>query len=196
MTKPAIYLASASPRRRELLTQIGVPFELLRCEIDETPLAGELPHPYVARLARAKAEAGVAAYRAAGLPPRLLLAADTTVALGEAILGKPVDVADAEAMLASLSGKSHQVMTGVAVTDGERVEVVVSVSQVRFRILSAAEIRSYVATGEPMDKAGSYGAQGKGALLIAAMEGSFSGVIGLPLAETGALLQGFDYPIW
>lgn len=196
MSKPVIYLASASPRRRELLTQIGVPFELVRCEIDETPLPGEHPKAYVARLAAAKAAAGVATYRAQGLPQRLLLSADTTVALGTQILGKPVDAADACAMLRTLSGTVHEVYTGVAISDGERTETVVSTTEVRFRTVSEADIAAYVATGEPMDKAGSYGAQGRGALLVDSLAGSFSGVVGLPLTETGDLLRAFGYPIW
>lgn len=195
MTKPLIYLASASPRRRELLTQIGVPFELIRCEIDETPQHNERPYDYVARLARAKAAAGVDVYQQQGLAPRLLLAADTTVALGETILGKPIDTRDAEQMLANLAGRTHQVLTGVAISDGERVELVVSVSDVTFRTLSTDEIATYVASGEPIDKAGAYGAQGLGALLIEKLSGSFSGVVGLPLAETGILLRRFAYPI-
>ncbi|WP_374352037.1 nucleoside triphosphate pyrophosphatase [Chitinimonas sp.] len=196
MSKPLIYLASGSPRRRELLTQIGVPFERISSEVDETPLPGEGAHAYVARLAHAKALAGVAMVRQAGLPQRLLLAADTTVALQDRILGKPVDAADAVAMLSQLSGRRHEVLTGVAVADGERVEVVVSESVVQMRELSATEIAAYVATGEPLDKAGSYGAQGLGAVLIKDLSGSFSGVVGLPLTETAALLQRFGYPFW
>lgn len=196
MSKPTIYLASGSPRRRELLTQVGIPFERIVCEIDETPLPGEGAHAYVERLARGKAAAGVAAVREAGLPMRLVLAADTTVALDDRILGKPVDAADACDMLASLSGRTHEVLTGVAVSDGERVEVAVSTSTVRMRTLDAREIAAYVATGEPMDKAGSYGAQGVGAVLIEEVRGSFSGIVGLPLAETVALLGRFAYPYW
>lgn len=194
--KPLIYLASASPRRRELLGQIGIPFERIACEIDEIPLPGEAARPYVERLARAKAAAGIAAAQAAGLPTRLLLAADTTVALEGQILGKPIDTADARAMLAQLSGSTHEVLTGVAISDGQRCEYQLSCSMVRFRQLSAAEIAAYVASGEPLDKAGSYGAQGLGAVLIEEIRGSFSGVVGLPLAETVALLQRFDYPFW
>lgn len=195
-SKPAIYLASASPRRRELLGQIGIPFERIACEIDETPLPGEAAPAYVERLARAKAAAGIAAMRAAGLAPRLLLAADTTVALGDLILGKPLDAADARAMLARLSGSRHQVLTGVAISDGERCAYALSCSEVCFRELGEAEIAAYVASGEPMDKAGSYGAQGLGAVLIASISGSFSGVVGLPLAETCQLLQSLGYPFW
>ncbi|PHV12351.1 Maf family protein [Chitinimonas sp. BJB300] len=194
--KPAIYLASASPRRRELLTQIGVRFERVTCEIDETPQAGETAMAYVERLARAKADAGITAALSAGLPKRLLLAADTTVALGDTILGKPLDAADARSMLNKLSGSSHEVLTGVAISNGERTEYALSRSTVRFRTISSQEITAYVASGEPLDKAGSYGAQGLGAVLIEEIRGSFSGVVGLPLTETVALLQRFDYPFW
>lgn len=196
MTRPLIYLASGSPRRRELLAQIGIPFERIVSEVDETPFDGEGAHAYVERLARAKAAAGVTVARAAGQPARLVLAADTTVALDDRILGKPLDAADARAMLASLSGRMHEVLTGVAVSDGERVEVAVSTSSVRFRSLAAHEIDAYVATGEPMDKAGSYGAQGMGAVLIDEVRGSFSGIVGLPLTETVDLLRRFAYPYW
>ncbi|MBL8509109.1 MAG: septum formation protein Maf, partial [Chitinimonas sp.] len=133
--------------------------------------------------------------RREGREPRLLLAADTTVALDGLILGKPESQEDAVAMLMRLSGSCHQVLTGVALTDGERTETAVSTSQVRFRDLGEAEIRAYVASGEPMDKAGSYGAQGLGAILIAELQGSFSGVVGLPLCETAELLRRFDYPL-
>jgi len=196
MTRPAIYLASGSPRRRELLAQIGIPFERITGEVDETPWPQEGAHTYVERLARAKAAAGVAAMRAQGLASRLVLAADTTVALDDHILGKPIDAADATAMLRRLSGRVHEVLTGVAVSDGERVLSVISASEVRFRSLSEAEIAAYVATGEPLDKAGSYGAQGVGAVLIESLSGSFSGVVGLPLAETVTLLQQFGYAYW
>jgi septum formation protein len=196
MTKPTIYLASGSPRRRELLAQIGIPFERIASEVDETPRENEGAHAYVERLAREKAAAGVAAMRAAALPARLVLAADTTVALDDHILGKPADAAEARAMLSQLSGRSHEVLTGVAISDGERVEAAVSTSTVVFRALSAQEIAAYVATGEPMDKAGSYGAQGIGAVLIAELRGSFSGVVGLPLTEVLALLERHGYPYW
>jgi septum formation protein len=150
----------------------------------------------VERLARAKAAAGIAAMREQGLAPRLVLAADTTVALDDHILGKPEDAADAVATLRRLSGRVHEVLTGVAISDGDRVLCKVSVSEVRFRILSEQEIAAYVATGEPLDKAGSYGAQGVGAVLIDSLSGSFSGVVGLPLTETVELLQQLGYPYW
>lgn len=184
---PAIYLASASPRRRELLAQIGVPLAVLAIEVDETPLPGEAPELYVSRLAINKARAGWAASD----KTRPVLGADTTVVLDGAILGKPRDKADGLAMLARLSDKNHWVMTAVAVAQGERVEHALSVTEVRFRALSAAECEAYWATGEPADKAGGYGIQGLGALFVANLRGSYSGVVGLPLAETGELLRRF-----
>jgi septum formation protein len=196
MTRLPIYLASGSPRRRELLTQIGLPFDRISGEVDETPFDGEGAHAYVARLAGAKAAAGVEFARTHGMPPRLVLAADTTVALDDQILGKPLDAADAAAMLQRLSGRTHEVLTGVAVSDGTRTELAISTSEVRFRHLSIEEIAAYVATGEPLDKAGGYGAQGIGAVLIASLSGSFSGVVGLPLTETVALLEKFSYRYW
>jgi len=196
MTRPAIYLASGSPRRRELLTQIGVPFDRISSEVDETPRPDEGAHAYVARLAAEKAAAGIARMRADSLAPRLVLAADTTVALDDHILGKPVDDAEARTMLRRLSGRTHEVLTGVAISDGARTEVATSTSVVTFRELADAEIAAYVASGEPMDKAGAYGAQGLGAVLIANLSGSFSGVVGLPLTETMQLLQRFGYPFW
>jgi len=196
LSKPFIYLASASPRRRELLAQVGIPVKLISGEIDETPLTDESPAAYVERLAFAKARAGYATLRATGLPPGLLLAADTTVALGSEIFGKPEHADDAMRMLARLSASEHEVLTAVAVSDGERFEAIVSVSSVRFRALQAAEIAAYVASGEPMDKAGAYGIQGLGAVLVDTIKGSFSGIVGLPVAETVALLQRFAYPFW
>lgn len=196
MSKPSIYLASASPRRRELLAQVGIPVQLVSGEIDETPLADENPAAYVERLALAKARAGYATLRGRGQASGLLLAADTTVALGTEIFGKPAHAEEAAHMLSRLSAGEHTVLTAVAVTDGERYEAVVSVSGVRFRALDAAEIAAYVASGEPMDKAGAYGIQGLGAVLVEEIHGSFSGIVGLPLAETVALLRRFGYPFW
>ncbi len=195
MEKPLIYLASTSPRRRELLKQIGVPYELINGEVDETAQPAEPAHLYVERLARAKAAAGFLTLQQQGLPSRLVLAADTTVALDDQILGKPATAAEAEAVLAQLSGRQHAVLTAVAISDGERVECAVSVSLVHFAQLGTEAIAAYVATGEPMDKAGSYGAQGKAAMFIERIEGSFSGVIGLPLFETAQLLGRFGYPL-
>jgi septum formation protein len=193
MSDRLIYLASGSPRRRELLTQMGVPFERIVSEVDETPRPDEGAHDYVLRLAVDKACAGWEAVVREGRPPRLLLAADTTVALDDQILGKPADSTEATAMLRRLSGRTHEVLTAVAITDGARTETVCSVSEVDFKPLSETEIAAYVTTGEPLDKAGSYGAQGLGALFVTSIRGSFSGVVGLPIFETAALLARFDY---
>ncbi|MFC4159866.1 Maf family protein [Chitinimonas lacunae] len=194
--KPTIYLASASPRRGQLLTQVGIPFERLACDIDETPHEGEAPAHYVVRLAREKAAAALARLAQSGAETRLVLAADTTVTLDGEILGKPADAAEARAMLSRLSGKRHQAMTGVAVAGQGRIETALSISDVTFRPLEPAEIDAYVASGEPMDKAGAYGLQGLGSVLVAEMRGSFSGVIGLPLSETVELLRRMGYPFW
>ena len=193
----SIYLASRSPRRRELLAQIGVRFHLLLFrgkpetdpELDETPQSGEAPGAYVERVARAKALAGWKRLEQRNLPRAAVLAADTTVAIGEQILGKPADRREAAAMLATLSGRSHQVLTAVAVKQEAQFECVVSVSEVDFKPLSADEIRRYVATGECDDKAGSYAIQGRAAQFVVALRGSFSGVMGLPLYETAQLLE-------
>lgn len=195
-----IYLASKSPRRKELLRQIGVPFELLplreypvdRRDVDESPLPGEAPVDYVRRIARIKAEAACRIMHSRRLPQRLVLAADTTVTLDGEIFAKPVDTADAVRMLKRFSGTVHQVLTAVAVSDGRDLKELLSTSEVTFRKLSDAEIQTYVATGEPMDKAGAYGLQGKAAVFVSHLSGSFSSVIGLPLAETWTLLREFD----
>jgi septum formation protein len=188
-----IYLASRSPRRRELLAQIGVGHELVAADVDETPGAQERPRDYVLRLACAKAQAGW--LRVAGHRRAPLLAADTAVALGERIFGKPADREDAERMLAALSGKRHQVLTAVAVRLDERLETAVSASDVEFRALSADEIRAYVASGEADDKAGAYGIQGLAATFIVELRGSYSGVMGLPLYETSQLLERFGQAV-
>lgn len=193
----SIYLASRSPRRRELLAQIGVRFHLLLFrsdreadpELDETPLAGEAPQAYVERVARAKASAGWKRLELRNLPRAPVLSADTTVALGDRILGKPADRKEAAEMLAALSERRHQVLTAVALKHEDRLECAVSVSDVEFRPLSAEDIRQYVATGECDDKAGAYGIQGRAAQYVVELHGSFSGVMGLPLYETAQLLQ-------
>ena len=200
---PRLYLASRSPRRRELLARIGVQFDtvLFRdlprqdAEVDETPLPGEDPAIYVERLARAKAEQGERIVGWRRLPPHLVLAADTTLEFEGAIIGKPVDAVDAQAILARLSGNTHRVLTAVAVAFDGRVESILSISSVRFGVLDPAEIRRYVATGEPMDKAGAYGIQGHAGLYVEHLSGSYSGVMGLPLFETGELLRRFGYPL-
>lgn len=196
---PRIYLASRSPRRRELLTQAGIHFDLLAfragnradAEVDETPFDGEHPDDYVVRVARAKASYGVQLQAMRHLPPRAVLSADTTLDLDGCIIGKPTDEADARAILRSLSGRSHRVLTAVAVADQRKIQHVVSVSEVRFRDLSDEEIQRYVDSGEPMDKAGAYGLQGKAAMFISEVRGSPSGIVGLPLCETILLLQDF-----
>lgn len=195
--EPVIYLASRSPRRRELLAQIGVRFNLLLfrsaprpdADADETVLAGETPAAYVTRLARAKADAGWARIAQRRLPPAPVLAADTAVALEGRILGKPADRAEAEAMLEALSGRRHEVFTAVALRYEQRLESALSRSEVEFRPLGAEEIRAYVASGEADDKAGAYAIQGRAARFVVAIRGSHSGIVGLPLYETAQLLE-------
>ncbi len=187
-----IYLASASPRRAQLLTQIGVTFDVLRLGesgVDETVQGREAALAYVKRLARAKAAAGVQALRAQRLAERPVLAADTTVCRGRTILGKPEDAADARRMLTLLSGKTHRVLTAMALARGTRIEVAVSDSRVTFARLSRREIDAYIATGEPFDKAGAYGIQGRAGAFVSHLSGSFSGVMGLPVHETALLLR-------
>lgn len=184
---PTIYLASASPRRRELLEQIGVAFRVIQAEVDETPREGESPAAYVQRLAADKAQAGWAQSDRT----RPVLGADTSVVLDGRILGKPLDRADAIAMLHALSGRSHQVLTAVALVQGERLEQALSLTEVVFKPLTEADCADYWDSGEPADKAGAYGIQGLGALFVSDLRGSYSGVVGLPLAETGELLRRF-----
>ena len=182
MRRPLV-LASASPRRRELLGWLGVPFEIQPAALEERRRAGEAPAAYVRRIATEKALA-VAAHH----PDALVLGADTEVVLGDAVLGKPRDAGHAREMLARLSGRTHEVISAVALVGGDEAETKVVVSRVRFDDLDPDRIDAYVATGEPLDKAGAYALQGRGAALIRWMEGSPSAVIGLPLAETAALL--------
>jgi len=192
-----IYLASRSPRRRELLSQVGVRYHLLLfrsrpgedAEVDETPLAGEEPGAYVERMARAKAEAGWRRLLQRNLPHAPVLAADTTVALEGRIFGKPAGREQAAEMLASLSGRTHEVLTAAALKSGDWLEAVVSRSEVRLKALSEEEIRLYVATGECDDKAGAYAIQGRAARFVVELRGSYSGVMGLPLYETSQLLD-------
>ena len=178
-----LVLASASPRRRELLGQLGLSFEVSAADIDETPQRGEAAAAYVLRLAREKAQAVVTRH-----PGAWVLAADTTVVLGDELLGKPRDPAEAREMLGRLSGRTHEVHTGVALAGPAAEHSTVVRTRVTFRPLSAGEIAWYVGTGEPLDKAGSYAVQGKGGFLVAAVEGSPTNVIGLPLGETLELL--------
>jgi septum formation protein len=200
---PRIHLASRSPRRRELLTQIGVQFDTLIFrdgtradkETDETLLAGEDPLDYVQRVARAKAEHG---WRCVGwrhLRPQLVLSADTTLEFEGQVIGKPEDADDAARILKRLSGKTHRVLTAVAVCLEARIETVLSVSEVRFSELEATEIHRYVDSGEPMDKAGAYGIQGRAGMFVEHLAGSYTGVMGLPLFETTRLLRQFGYPL-
>lgn len=183
-----VYLASASPRRRELLTQLGVEYDILQVAVDETPRIAEDPPDLVCRLAVAKAQAGLAV-RPARIGP--VLGADTAVALSDELFGKPSDQADATRMLGRLAGRTHTVWTAVAVSDGERERVELCRSLVTFRALAPDEIAAYWRTGEPADKAGAYGIQGRGAQFIADLRGSYSGVMGLPLFETARLLTLF-----
>jgi septum formation protein len=193
----SIYLASRSPRRRELLSQIGVRYHLLlfrervgeHPEVDESPAAGETPAVYVERMARLKADAGWRRMLQRNLPPGPVLAADTTVALEGRIFGKPADRADAEKMLAELSGRRHEVLTAVALKMHDQLEVAVSSSEVQLKALSAEEIAQYVASGEGDDKAGAYAIQGRAGRFVVELRGSYSGVMGLPLYETGQLLD-------
>jgi septum formation protein len=196
-----IYLASRSPRRRELLSQIGVRYHLLlfrehargnpaeNRDVDESVVAGEAPSAYVERMARAKAEAGWRRMLQRNLPPAPVLAADTTVALDGKIYGKPANRAEAEEILAALAGKRHEVLTAVALKNQDHLELALSVSEVQLKPLGKDEITQYVASGEGDDKAGAYGIQGRAARFVVELRGSYSGVMGLPLYETGRLLE-------
>ncbi len=194
MRKDFVYLASASPRRSELLRQIGVSFQARPAAIPEEPLAGEAPEDYVLRLAKAKARAVAAALRPDEQAP--VLAADTAVVLDGELLGKPADRAEAAAMLERLSGRSHRVLTAVALDYGTGVESLRSDSEVRFRATTVDERHAYCATGEPFDKAGGYGIQGRAAVFVESLQGSYSGVVGLPLFETAALLARAGIRFW
>ncbi len=192
-----IYLASRSPRRQQLLEQIGISFQLLAPADDEDAEAlervrpGEDPGKYVLRVTLAKADAARARLARRGLPAAPILVADTTVAVGGTILGKPVDAPDALRMLTLLSGRTHRVLTAVAVARGpRRVESMVNVSRVTFARIPRTELEAYVASGEPMDKAGAYGIQGAIARHVRRIEGSYSAIMGLPLYETARLLRG------
>jgi septum formation protein len=189
-----LHLASGSPRRRELLTQIGVPFAVVTAAIDETPLANETAAAYVERLARDKALAGLASL--GSTPGAVVLGADTAVVLDGRILGKPRDRDDGLAMLATLSGREHEVLTGVALASAGNCQVRVVRSRVAFRALSSAQIVAYWETGEPRDKAGGYGIQGLAAVFVSQIQGSYSAVVGLPLCETAQLLEEFGIECW
>ncbi|MFZ9683930.1 MAG: Maf family protein [Gemmobacter sp.] len=186
-----LILASASPRRRELLGQIGVNPDLVAgADIDETPRKDELPRPYCLRMAREKAAA------AAGGPDDLILAADTTVALGRRILGKPADAAEAAAFLVALGGRRHRVITALALRRGDRLWTREVVSSVRMKRLSDIELNAYLESGEWSGKAGGYAIQGLAAAFVTWIEGSHSAIVGLPLAETAALLQSAGWPVF
>lgn len=193
----AIYLASRSPRRQELLLQMGVNFEMLLmrenaprgADVDETPLAGEPPDDYVRRVCSEKARQGWLRVTQRGLSPRPVLSADTTVCLGAQIFGKPADEDDARRMLRLLSGTEHRVLTAVAVMFEERMRLAVNESRVRFAVLDETTIDEYLACGEAFGKAGAYGIQGRAAAFIPSLHGSYSGVMGLPIYETMALLR-------
>ena len=190
-----VYLASQSPRRRQLLEQIGVAHSLLLpgpdedAEALEAERAGEPPVEYVQRVTRAKLRAAVLRLAASGRPKAPVLCADTTVAIGQRILGKPQDAAQAREMLLRLSGRTHRVMTAVGVHDGRRARYALSDSKVRFARIPAAEIERYIASGEPFGKAGAYAIQSGIAAFIERIEGSYSGIMGLPLFETAQLLR-------
>ena len=189
--QPVVCLASVSPRRRELLSQIGVPHTVVGAHIDETAHAGESPRDYVLRMARQKAL--TVRERGERLP---VLAADTTVVLDDVIYGKPRDRADGIAMLGRLSARTHGVLTAVAVADTRGVDLRLSVSTVRFRGLTPEECAAYWDTGEPCDKAGGYAVQGAAAVFIESLSGSYSGVMGLPLFETAELLRAAGVAYW
>ncbi|HEY5928700.1 MAG TPA: Maf family protein [Burkholderiales bacterium] len=198
-----IYLASRSARRRDLLKQMGVNFEMLllregpgrSADFDEIQLPGEAPRDYVVRVARLKADAGWIRLEQRRLMRHPVLSADTTVALGNTILAKPADREDAVAMLKQLSGITHHVYTAVAVKFYDSVKETLSVTEVRFRELSDDEIRRYVSSGDPLDKAGAYGIQGKASMFIQSINGSYTGVVGLPTFETAQLLGNFGFQL-
>ena len=190
-----VYLASQSPRRRQLLEQLGVQYELLLADASEDAealelmLKNEAPAAYVKRVTALKLDAAVARLVRRKLPPAPVLCSDTTVALGRTIYGKPENAQDAERMLSELAGKTHRVLTAIAVQQGAQRFQAVSTSRVSFEPMTAEKIKTYVATGEPMGKAGAYGIQGRVAMHIMRIDGSYSGIMGLPLWETAALLQ-------
>ncbi len=189
--RPTLILGSGSPRRRDLLAQIGIAADDVRPpDIDETPRKAERPRPYCARMALEKAQAVAAA------ADDIVLSADTTVALGRRILGKPADAAEAEAFLRQMSGRRHSVITAVAVRRGARIWQRAVVSAVRMKRLDDAEIAGYLATGDWRGKAGGYGIQGPAGAFIPWIEGSFTAIVGLPLNETAGLLQAAGYPVW
>jgi septum formation protein len=195
MGTPCIYLASSSPRRRELLAQLAIEFSLLVPDVLEQRAPAEAPLSYVRRVAQDKARAGLAMSRQAGGPALPVLGADTAVVLGDEVFGKPLDLEDARRMLACLAGRRHQVISAVAITDDLRCLVCEQISQVSFAELDAATIETYCQTDEPLGKAGAYAIQGKAAAFVSHLEGSYSSVMGLPLFETAALLGEFGVSV-
>jgi septum formation protein len=189
-----IYLASQSPRRQELLAQLGVRFETIDASVHEQLQAGESPEQYVSRVAREKAGAGL--FKLGGQAQAIVLGADTDVVIDGDVLGKPEDAGQAAALLRRLSGRTHQVHTAVWLVSAGRESSATVSSDVRFAELSDSEIADYIATGEPFGKAGAYAIQGRAAAFIAAISGSYSGVMGLPLHETSVLLRNFGVPLW
>lgn len=194
-----IYLASQSPRRRQLLEQLGVRHELLLPDVDEDAegleavLSGEAPATYVQRVTQLKLDAALARLKRRGLPAAPVLCSDTTVALGRTIYGKPADARDAERMLMELAGKTHRVLTAVAVGTARKRQAVLSESRVSFAPLSRQQVKAYVASGEPLGKAGAYAVQGRAAAFISRIAGSYSGIMGLPVHETAQLLRSFGF---
>ncbi len=203
MTAPVVYLASKSPRREELLRQLGVEFTALRVreapgrdrDVDEGARDAEPALHYVERIARTKAAVGWQRMVQRGLPPRPVLGADTEVVLDGSIFGKPKDAADAARMLAMLSHRTHQVLTAVALCWDQQIVAEIVTSSVTLRELRSDEIERYVASGEPFDKAGAYAVQGRAASFVSRIEGSYSGVMGLPLYETAQALAGLGFPV-
>ena len=197
MTAPTLYLASQSPRRRQLLDQLGVTHALLLpdphedTEAIEQALTGESPSAYVQRVTGLKLDAALARLKRRGLPPGPVLCSDTTVALGRRIYGKPADDRDAARMLTELAGATHRVLTAVAVGTPRRRLQTLSSSRVTFEALTRAQVRAYVATGEPLGKAGAYAIQGRAAMHVTRIDGSYSGIMGLPMHETAGLLRAF-----
>lgn len=196
-----VYLASQSPRRRQLLEQLGVPYELLLpdasedAEALEAVLPSESPRAYVQRVTLLKLSAALSRLKRRGLAPAPVLCSDTTVALGRSILGKPHDSSDAHRMLRALSGQTHRVLTAVAVGSARKKQQVLSVSNVRFAPMTQQQISHYVASGEPMGKAGAYAVQGTAAAFIEHISGSYSGIMGLPMFETAQVLRAFGFKV-
>jgi len=192
----ALYLASTSPRRRELLRQIGVQHRTISVQVDESSHVDESPQDYVQRLSKGKAESGWLFAKENGLGPLPVLGSDTTVTLDGEILGKPANQEQCVSTLLALSGRTHQVMTAVSIRQADRVETVLSVTDVTFCELTEDDAVRYWGTGEPQDKAGGYGIQGYGGAFVKHIAGSYSGVVGLPIEKTVELLKQFNVPFW